>query len=137
MYEISLRTVVYSDWLKELQGAHRLVQSLLQGQLMGQYHLLDFMIWPRGIFTRVALREASSLSEFLKFLKEKSIPAGETTKSYWDDEPQWIKLVTPEKLSESPRSFLLRADQVRQDVSQSEGFSPSLYFFYRDSRLSK
>ena len=137
VYEISLRTVAYSDWLKELQGAHRLVQSLLQGQLMGQYHLLDFLIWPRGIFTRVALRDASSLREFLKFLKEKSVPAGEPSRSFWDDEPQWIKLVAPEKLSESTGSFLLKADQVRREVGQSEGFSPSLYFFYRDSRLSK
>ncbi len=136
-YEISLRTVVYSDWLKELQGAHRLVQSLLRGQLMGQYHLLDFLIWPRGIFTRVALKNSSSLSEFLKFLKEKSIPSGESPGTFWDDEPQWIKLVTPDKLSESTRSFLLRADQVRREVGQSEGFSPSLFFFYRDSRLSK
>ena|SRR5579872_2455169 len=137
IYEISLRTVAYSDWLKDLQGAHRLVQSLLQGQLMGQYHLLDFLIWPRGIFTRVALKNASSLSEFLKFLKEKSLPAGETPGSFWDDEPQWLKLVTPEKLSESTESFLLKADQVRREISQSQGFSPSLYFFYRDSRLSK
>jgi hypothetical protein len=104
---------------------------------MGQYHLMDFLIWPRGIFTRVALKDSPSLSEFLKFLKEKSIPAGETPSRFWDDVLQWIKLVRPGKLLESTPSVLLKADQVRREVAQSQGFSPSLFFFYRDSRLSK
>ena len=136
VYEISLQTTSYQDWLKELQNAHRLVQTLLQGQLMGQYRLLDFLIWPQGIFTRIVLRDIASLSEFLRFLKEKSIPAGEVSSSFWDDELQWIKLVAPEKLTESTHSFLLKVEQVQQEVNQSQGFFPSLFFFYRDSRLT-
>ncbi|HEY5039278.1 MAG TPA: hypothetical protein VIJ93_09430, partial [bacterium] len=132
-----LRTAPYTDWLKELQGAYRLIQTLLQGQLMGQYQLLDFLIWPQGIFARVVLKEIGSLSEFLKFLKEKSIPAGETTPAYWDDELQWIKLVTPENQVESTQTFLLKANKLRQEINQSQGFSPSLFFFYRDSRLAR
>jgi hypothetical protein len=136
-YEISLRTAAYTDWLKELQGAYRLTQALLQGQLMGHYQLLDFLIWPQGIFTRIALKDISSLSEFLKFLKEKSIPAGETTPAFWDDELQWIKLVPPENRTESTQSFLLKANELRRKINQSQGFSPSLFFFYRDSGLTE
>src|SRR5579871_2276599 len=75
-YEVSLRAAPSSSWLKELQGAHRLLQALLQGQLLGIYELLDFVIWSDGLFARVSLRGPSSLSEFLKFLKEKTIPSG-------------------------------------------------------------
>jgi hypothetical protein len=130
-YEVSLKTSPSSDWLKELQGAHRLVQSLLQGELMGQYELLDFLIWPEGVFTRVSLKELSSLSEFLRFLKEKSAPAGESPSAFWDDELQWIRLIPADKLDESTRDFLQTVNRVREEVDRSRGFSPNLLFFYR------
>ena len=136
-YEIFLQTAPYTDWLKELQGAYRLVQALLQGQLTGQYQLLDFLIWPQGLFTRVTLKEFGSLSEFLRFIKEKSIPAGETTRAFWDEELQWIKLVSPENLVESTQAFLSKASELRREINQSQGFSPNLFFFYRNPRLGK
>ncbi len=137
VFEISLKTPANSEWLREIQGAHRLVQTLLQGHLMGQYQLLDFLIWPEGLFVRLCLKETPSLGAFLGFLKERSIPSGESAKNYWDDELQWIKLVAPDNFAESSRSFLEKAEQVRGQVSRSFGFSPSLFFFYRDPRLNK
>jgi hypothetical protein len=135
--EISLRTAFYSDWLRELPGAHRLVQTLLQGQILGHYDLLDFLIWPEGVFTRISLKGASSLADFLKFLREKSTPVGTNPKVFWSDELRWIKLVTPEQLNESTRLFLQRADQIRREVSESHGSAPNLFFFYRDPRLPR
>jgi hypothetical protein len=136
VYEISLRTAHSSDWLRDLPGAHRLVQGLFQGELLGRYELLDFLIWPEGLLTRVSLKGASSLSEFLVFLREKSTPSGEAYANFWDDELQWIKLVPLERLPESTRAFLQTADRIRREVQLSRGFSPNLFFFYRNSRLT-
>jgi hypothetical protein len=137
VYEISLRANVSSSWLKDLPGAHRLVQALLQGQLLGKYELLDFLIWPEGLFTRVSLKGAPSLAGFLKFLKERTIPAGEPSGDFWDEELQWIMLVPPERMAESTRDFLHKADRLRLRMNQSRGFSPNLFFFYRNSRLTQ
>lgn len=135
VYEVSLRTASYSHWLSDLQGAHRLVQTLLQGHLTGEYQLIDFFLWPKGLFTRIILKDAPTLSGFLGFLKERSSLPGESSRSFWDDEPQWIRLVPADKLEESTQQFLERADQVRQEVEQSHGSSPNLFFFYRDPRF--
>jgi hypothetical protein len=137
VYEVSLRTTPSSSWLKELQGAHRLVQALLQGQLLGLYELLDFVVWPDGLFARVSLRGPSSLSEFLKFLKEKTVPSGEPTVSFWDDELQWIKLIPEDRLEGSTRLFLETADRIRKAVELSGGYSPNLFFYYRNPRRMK
>jgi hypothetical protein len=136
-YEISMRTESSRPWLKELLAAHRLVQTLLKGELLGQYELLDFLIWPDGFFTRISLKGHFSLSEFLTFLKEKSTPAGNSAGESWDDELQWIKLILPEKFSESTEAFLQTADRIRQGLQTSNESLPSLFFFYRNSRLSK
>jgi hypothetical protein len=136
-YEISLRTAFSNDWLKELRYAHRLVETLSKGDLLGQYDLWDFLIWPDGFFTRISLKGSFSLSEFLIFLKEKSTPAGNSVADFWDDELQWIKLIPPEKLLESTEAFLQTASRIHQGLQQSNGYSPSLFFFYRNSRLSK
>jgi hypothetical protein len=136
VYEISLRTATYTDWLKELQSAHRLVQTLVQGEIMGRYRLLDFLIWPEGVFIRVSLQETRSLADFLRHLKEKSSPPGESPERFWDEDLKWIRLISPENLDDSSRLFLERADEIRREVSRSFGFSPSLFFFYRDPRLS-
>ncbi len=135
VYEVSLRTASYSHWLSDLQGAHRLVQTLLQGHLKGEYQLLDFVLWPKGLFTRVLLKDVPTLSGFLGSLKERSSFPGESPKAFWEDEPQWIRLVPPDKLEESTRLFLERADQIRQEVERPRGSSPNLFFFYRDPRL--
>jgi hypothetical protein len=137
VYEVSLRTKDSSDWLKDLQNAHRLVQAMVQGQLLEEYDLLDFVIWPEGVFTRVSLKGIPSLANFLRLLKEKSVPAGTSTSRFWDDDLQWIKLVPADDLSESTRLFLERAERVRREVSRSFGFSPNLFFFYRNPRLSR
>lgn len=137
VYEVSLRARADSDWLKELQNAHRLTQVLLQGHLLGEYELLDFLIWPEGVFTRVSLTGVPSLAGFLRLLKEKSVPAGTSPSLHWDDDLQWLKLIPPEGLSESTRLFLERADRVRREVSRSFGFSPNLLFFYRNPSLSR
>ena len=136
VYEVSLGTPTGSNWLGSLPGAHRLIQALLQGQLLGQYELLDFLIWPGGLFTRVSLGTSASLSEFLNFLKEKTIPAGEPSPLYWDEELRWIKLVPPGEMGESTREFLEKATRVRQAVEKSGGASPNLFFFYRNPRLA-
>ena len=136
IYEISLRTASSRPWLQELQAAHRLVQALLKGELLGQYELFDFLIWPDGFFARVSLKKSFSLSEFLAFLKDKTAPAGDPT-GFWDDELQWIKLIPSEKLSESTEAFLQTASQIHKGLQKSNGYSPSLFFFYRNSKLSK
>lgn len=135
VYELSLRTVPSSDWLHNLEGANRLVQALLQGRLLGHYALLDFLVWPEGLFLRVGLTGNRSLSEVLRFLKEKSAPPAERGFRPWDDELQWIKLVPAEKLLESSAAFLETVDLLRRQLRQSQGSTPHLFFFYRDSRL--
>jgi hypothetical protein len=134
-YEVSLRTASSSPWLGELQVAHRLVQVLLRGELLGQYELLDFLIWPEGLLTRVSLKGAFSLSEFLSLLKEKSTPAGGAPGRSWDDELQWIKLIPPEKMTESTGAFLETAGRIRQSLPSPGGMPSPLFFFYRNSRL--
>jgi len=136
VYEVSLRTAAYSDWLKKINGAHRLLQALLQGQMMGQYQLLDFIIQPDGLFTRVTLKNGSSLSDFLNWVKEKSIPAGEPSRAFWNDELQWIKLVPPDRLAESTRLFLQKAESLHREVHLTESGPPELFFFYRDQRFT-
>ena len=135
VYEVSLRTASYSHWLSDLPGAHRLVQTLLQGHLKGEYELLDFVLWPKGLFTRVSLKDIPTLSGFLGSLKERSSLPGESSQAFWDDEPQWIRLVPSDKLGESTRLFLERAGQIRQEMERFHGPSSNLFFFYRDPRF--
>ncbi len=136
-YEISLRTASSSPWLKELPSAHHLVQVLLKGQLLGKYELLDFLIWPHGVFTRISLKGSFSLSEFLAFVKEKPAPGGGVVGEPWDDEIQWIKLIPPEKLHDSTENFLRTAEQIRTGLLSSNGVLPGLFFFDRNSRPSQ
>jgi hypothetical protein len=136
IYEISLRTRDNSPWLSDLLQAHRLVQALTQGQLLEQYELLDFLIWPEGFLLRVRLQNIPTLSDFLEFLKEKTTVGGTASLS-WEDEPQWIRPVLPERLAESTRLFLQNAEQIQSRLKSSDGQSPSLFFFYRNSRLMR
>lgn len=136
-YEISLRTASSNPWLKELPAAHRLVQALAKGELLGQYDILDFLIWPEGLLTRVTLKKSHPLSEFLAFIKENSTPAGNPIRLFWDDEPRWMKLIPSDKLSESTEAFWNTAGQIRQNLLLTDGISPHLFFFYRNSRFSK
>lgn len=135
IYEVSLRVRNSTDWLKDLQAAHRLVQVLLQGQLLGQYELLDFLIWPEGLFARVLLSKTTSLSNFLRFLKEKSSPVEQASSAYWDDELQWIKLISRENLEASNQAFLETANRIQQDLKLSQNSPSSLLFLYRNSSL--
>jgi hypothetical protein len=134
IYEVSLRTKDGFPWLSDLLQAHRLVQALTQGRLLELYELLDFLIWPEGFFLRVRLQNIPTLSDFLEFLKEKTTVGG-TAPLSWEDEPQWIRPIPPERLAESTRLFLQNAEQLRIRLKNSDGQSPSLFFFYRNSRL--
>ena len=131
LYEVSLRTPLYSTWLGELQGAHRLIQTLFQGQLLGYYDLVDAVVWSEGFFARVSLKEGSSLSGFLKFLKERTVPSGEPTSAYWVEEPRWLRLIPQERRRDSDRHFQETARQVRERLDDK---SPGLFFYYRDQR---
>lgn len=135
VYEVSLKLTSPSQGLKGLVHANRLVQTLLHGEALGAYELLDFLIWPEGLLVRISLKMAPSLSDFLKFLKEKSTPPEKDYRNYWKDEPQWIRLVPPEKLQESTRSFLETAEFIHRDASTSGIFASNLFFFYRNPRL--
>ena len=131
VYELSLRVRDSADRLKELKQAHRLVQSLLQGELLGLYNLLDFVLWPQGLLLRVSLKEFSTLSEFLAYLKRQSLYPGHSHESLWDDDLEWIRVIPPEKLEESTQRFLSRASLLREKLEATKGFDPSLFFFYR------
>lgn len=135
VYEISLRVRDSSDDLKDLKKVHRLVQSLLEGQLLGLYDLLDFVLWPQGLFLRVYLKGFSTLSEFFAFLKRQSIYPGHSPASLWDDDLEWIRVVSPEKLDESTRRFLDHASYLRGKLQAMKGFDPNLFFFYRNPEL--
>ena len=134
-YEVSLRVRGSADHLKELKQAHRLVQSLLQGELLGLFNLLDFVLWPQGLLLRVSLKEFSTLSEFLAYLKRQSLYPGHSPENLWDDDLEWIRVIPPEKLEESTHRFLSRASLLREKLEATKGFDPSLFFFYRQADL--
>ena len=133
IYEVSLKTKNAAPWLSDLPQAYRLIQALTQGQLLDQYKIMDFLIWSEGFFLRVKLQSMPALSDFLAFLKEKTAGPGQGTFS-WDDELQWIRLITPEKLTESTRDFLQNAERLQAQLKLHPAQSPSLFFYYRDRR---
>ncbi len=137
VFEVSLKTSGTTGPLKDLHNAYRLVQALLQWEIQGNCVLLDFALWPQGVFARVSLKKGSSLSEFLGFLREKSTPPGRPPLDYWEDELTWIRLVPTENLEDSTNRFLQTADRIRGEMERSRGFSPSLFFFYRNPQLGK
>ncbi len=132
LYEVSLRTPLYSQWLKELPGFHRLLQTLFQGELLGQYELVDLVVWPEGLFVRLSLKGSSSLSDFLTYLKERTVPAGEPSFDYWVAEPQWLRLVPPERFEESERHFLSILQRHQAEMIDMAPASPGLFFYYRN-----
>ena len=71
VFEVSLRTREPSDSLKDLSNAQRLVQVLLQGEILGEYSLFDFLIWPEGLFVRVSLGEFLFPLGILEILERK------------------------------------------------------------------
>ncbi len=134
VYEVALRTAS-PESLKDLSHAHRLVRALVQGEVLGAYELMDFLLWPEGVFLRVRLEKTPSLAEFLGFLREKSTPPEMDERAYWKDEPLWIRPVPPEKLQESARSFLETAESLRKGGPGA--LPPTLFFFYRNPRLNR
>lgn len=137
VYEVLLQVADASSPLKDLSNAHRLVQTLLQGELLGDYELMDFLVWPEGLLVRLSLKKTPSLARFLKFLKEKSTPPEKNSWNFWESELRWIRLVPPEKLSDSTRFFMETVESIRQPLVGAEAFSPSLFFFYRNPRLGR
>ncbi len=135
VYEVSLRVRDSSDDLKDLGRAHRLVQSLLRGQLLGLYDLMDFVLWPEGLFLRVSLKGFSTLSEFLSYLKGQSLHPDPSSHSLWDDDLEWIRVVPPDRREESTRRFLEQASRLRRELETTEGVDPNLFFYYRDPSL--
>ena len=135
IYEVSLRAA--SSWLKELSHTHRLVQALLQGDLLGNYEILDFLIWPEGILFRASLGTTPSLAELLRTLKEKSIPVKGRLQDFWEDEPRSIRLVSPEKTAESNRFFLEAVESIRREGDGAGASWPSPFFFYRHPRFRR
>jgi hypothetical protein len=135
VFEISLRAAEGSDWLQHLSGAHRVVQALFQGELLGQYELLDFLLWPQALFARVRMRERENLSNFLGLLHSRTVPAGEAVRSYWAEEPLWIKWVGPEGLADSTQEFLAKSRELRLEAGGLGADDPSLFFLYRNPRL--
>ncbi|HET9869542.1 MAG TPA: hypothetical protein VFR02_03470 [bacterium] len=129
VYEVSLKTRAAAPWLSDLPQACRLVQALTQGQLLDQYQIMDFLIWSEGFFLRVRLKAMPALADFLAFLREKTAGPGEGAFA-WEDELQWIRLISPEKLSESTRDFLANAEKLREGLKDRP--HPSLFFFYRN-----
>jgi hypothetical protein len=141
IYEVSLKTRAAAPWLSDLPQACRLIQTLTQGQLLEQYEIMDFLIWSEGFFLRVKLRSMPALSDFLAFLKQKTAGAapGDGTGAFsWEDELQWIRLITEENLAESTRDFLQNAERLQAEIrakSKAPGAAPpSLFFFYRNRR---
>ena len=121
--------------MKDLMQAHRLVRSLLQGEILDLYGLLDFVIWPQGLFLRISLKKFSTLSEFLAFLKTQNLYPGHSSEDFWNDDLEWIRVVPPEKLDESTQRFWDQAFQLREELQATKGFDPNLFFFYRKSDL--
>ncbi len=76
VYEISLRVRDSSDHFQDLYQSHRLVQTLLKGQMLDLYNMRDFVLWPNGLFLRISLKGFATLSEFFDFLKKQSLYPG-------------------------------------------------------------
>jgi hypothetical protein len=135
VFEVSLRVRDFSDDLKDLGRAHRVVQSLLRGQLLGLYELMDFILWPEGLFLRVSLKGFSTLSEFLTYLKGQSLHPDSSPRSFWDEDLEWIRVIPPDRREESTRRFLEQASRLRHELGATDGFDPNLFFYYRDPLL--
>lgn len=135
VYEVSLRVRGSAGRLKDLKQAHRLVQCLLQGELLGLYRLLDFVLWPQGLLLRVSLKGFSTLSEFLAYLKRQSLYPGHSRETLWDEDLEWIRVIPPEKMDESTHRFLGQASLLREKLEATKGFDPNLFFFYRQADL--
>ena len=125
IYEIFLGAGGPPDWLGDLPGAHRLVQTLLKGEMSGRYELLDFLIWPDGLLARFSLGQAS-LPGLLGFLKDHSVPSSADPRSHWNGRLERVRLVPPRDLPGSQASFLHAAERIR-------ALSPGLFFLYQKS----
>lgn len=132
-YEVSLKTQAAAPWLADLPQACRLIQALTQGQLLDEYEILDFLIWAEGFFLRVKLHSMPALSDFLAFLREKTTGTGVGAFA-WEDELQWIRLIPPEKLAESTRDFLDKAERLQSELRSQGSQASSVFFFYRNRR---
>ncbi|HVM32826.1 MAG TPA: hypothetical protein VMU88_06810 [bacterium] len=140
LYEISLKTRSAGPWLSNLPQACRLIQALTQGQLLEQFEIMDFLIWSEGFFLRVKLKSMPALSDFLSFLKQKTAPPDASREGEvfaWEDELQWIRLITPENLAESTRDFLANAEKLRSQLKDRPAGSSSLFFFYRNRAAAR
>jgi hypothetical protein len=135
VYEVSLRVRNSADDLKDLGRSHRVVQSLLRGQLLGLYDLMDFILWPEGLFLRVSLKGFATLSEFLTYLKGQALHPDSSRLSLWDDDLEWIRVIPPEGRDESTLRFLEQASRLRGDLDATAGFDPNLFFYYRNPSL--
>ncbi len=136
VYEISLRVRDSSDHFQDLYQSHRLVQTLLKGQMLDLYNMRDFVLWPNGLFLRISLKGFATLSEFFDFLKKQSLYPGVSPGGLWEDDIDWIQVIPPERMVDSDRRFLDRAEHLRTKLRGSKGGDPSLFFFYRDPSLS-
>ena len=78
---------------------------------------------------RISLKGFATLSEFFDFLKKQSLYPGVSPGGLWEDDIDWIQVIPPERMVDSDRRFLDRAEHLRTKLRGSKGGDPSLFFF--------
>jgi hypothetical protein len=131
VYEVVLKTAGGSPWLKNPENAHRTLQALLLLQKMLEVEWLDILMWQDGIYLRLKLGGALNLLEVLNMLRERSTPAGGSGEPRWEDEPTWVRMVTPERSKESNRLLWQKLETLMGSLRRMPEDTASLFFFHQ------
>jgi hypothetical protein len=128
IYEVVLRTAGKEGWLARPDNAHRTLQALLLIQKTLGVEWMDILFWNDGIYLRLKLGRASTLMEVLDLLRRKT--AG-SDPSPWEDEPTWVRMLTPEKSEASEPLLWEKLDSLLGSIHRHSENPASMFFYHR------
>jgi hypothetical protein len=129
IYEVVLKTAGGDPWLGRPENAQRVLQVLLLVQKMLELEWLDILLWQDGIYLRLKLGQATNLSEVLALLREKTSP-GDRDALNWEDEPTWVRMVTPERAGSANRLLWEKINSLLGALERMPEDPSSLFFYH-------
>lgn len=129
VYEVVLKTAGGDAWLASPENAHRVLQALLLMQKMLEVEWLDVLFWDDGIYLRLKLGSAPSLMKVLELLRRKTVDV--SGRSRWEDEPTWVRMLTPERSGESDPLLWEKLDSLMGSLHRRMDRPHSMFFYHR------
>ena len=102
------------------------LKSLEEAQDNLGFFLEGLIHWRGGLLVRVRLSHSLGLDKFVLALRERALSGG------WDEEPESVRLIHPEKAEEPANAFTHQMDRIRRSMDDGTFPTVGLFYFHRE-----